>query len=257
MKKNLIYLTSLAIVALAFISCEEGYNNGDDNGLIVGGTITATVENGTSYNSQIDSVYAWIEWSTGESEWKEEIIAKAPYQNGGFTITLPETVSDECLSTFGTSGAPKITVSDATAKFIMVEEFISIKNGNRIGYIEKSSISENDLYSITTDKLIEISANGIYNVMYIYVNKPVTISGSNEYDEWFNSEKGTRTENYNLSLLKGWNVYVAKATLTRDPATQKVKETVLISNSEPAGLKWYYYSFGAYFSPKKLSIFNN
>lgn len=235
---------SLAVVALAFMSCEKEDNNGSDDGFIAGKVITATVENGTNYNSQIDSVYALA----GISRLDEKIIAKAPYENGGFTIILPETISNECLSNFDISNAPKITVSDVTAKFTVVQELIPIKNGNQVGYIKKSNIP-NDIL---------ISVNDMMLCTYIYVNKPVTISGSNEYNWYSISGKGTMMVIYNLSLLKGWNVYVSKSTQTRDPATLKIIETVHISNSESAELKWYYCPFGPVplFISKKPTLVN-
>jgi hypothetical protein len=261
MKKNLNFLMCLAVAGLAFVSCEKDDDKDGGSSLAGGSTITASVADGASYNAEIDSVYAGLEWETG-NKWGYDIIAKAPYKSGSFTITLPETVDAKYLYALNDEeeGIPAgITVSDETVKTASIFEFDAIKGGQQVGYISRSSIHEDALEDMDDEELIQIYANGIYSVQYMYANKPATIRGSFSSDDYFDDLDIDVPINYNLSLQKGWNVVVTKATVKINMATQSITASVDYSNSEPAGLKWYYspynYEYG-YKKSAKSSVIN-
>jgi hypothetical protein len=235
----------LVFAGLFFVSCDKEDDNGFENSLIDGGKFTVNVENGASYNSQIDSVYVKL-YCEIESKRSSDIVAKTPYSNGNFTITLPENLDAKYLEYFEFEDLKDyITISDKTAKYVEIGGFQAIKNGETVGYIEKSNISPNADY--TTQ--LSAAVTGIYSVTYMYADKPVTIKGSWEEEKKKKEEEGTESYKYtlknscNVSLQKGWNVVVNKKQITI--ANQKItSETVEISNSEPAGLKWYCSYYG-------------
>jgi hypothetical protein len=228
MKKNLKFLMSLAIIGMAFVSCEP-----TDEDLINEGKINVTVENGTSYNSKIDSVYAELGYET-EDDFGYEVVAKAPYLNGGFSIALPKSLEAKYLSNI-TEGMPNdLTISDKTAKVSALESFSAYKNGEYVGDFVKTNIDEQAMEDMEMEDYFSLMESGIYTIQYVYVDKPTTISGSFVESD----DEVEISSNYNLSLKKGWNTMVSKMSMSITEATGSLE----ISNSEPEGLKWFFVS---------------
>ena len=108
MKKYLMmaFVSLFAVAALS--SCDKGKDekNDDDGGgtntVIVNNTITATVESGSSYSWNIETVKALV---VTEDEHDPETgyhhvgyeAATSPYTNGGFTLNLSPTVNSSYL----------------------------------------------------------------------------------------------------------------------------------------------------------------
>jgi hypothetical protein len=202
MRKNLKFLMFLAIASVAFVSCEKDEENGGGNGLVPGGVIAVTVENGADYNAKIDSVHAGLEWDFGNDNYGYDIFAKTKYNNGNFSITLPETVDAKYLRSIDEDLPSSVTVSDKTANGATFDSFDAIKDGRNVGYFVKTNVNINAEMSI--EERLSLYANGIYSVVYMYVDKPVTVTGSYTDDDYFDDENIEVPVNINVSLQKGW-----------------------------------------------------
>jgi hypothetical protein len=204
MKKTFLakaFVSLIAVVALC--SCNKDDNNNGGGGtpdVIINNTITAKVDDGSSYNSQIDSVNVTIANNVYKT-------AKSVYNNGEFKLTL-QTVNDSLLhllsdSTFTPRG---VTVSDTTAK--VVDAFI---------YANKSDKQAGSFYYGTTE----------WPGQLMYANKNVTVSGSGSI--------GNKTNKYtNVRLEQGWNMVYRKESASAG------KHEVEITTQTPNGAKWYY-----------------
>jgi hypothetical protein len=170
--------------------------NGENPDSFDGSKIQAKVESGNDYNAQIDSVKLII--IRGDIRYE---IASAKYANGGFTLNLPATVSDQYLQTSLFSKAMDMTVSDdnAQANFFTISAY---KDGKVVGSF--SQFCDFDGYRTTTE--------------FIYVDRNVTL---------------TSASNLNISLKKGWNKMYLKE---ESESGKDIAYTII----EPSGLKWYF-----------------
>jgi hypothetical protein len=226
MKRNffmMAFVCLFTVVALSSCSKDDDDENGK-SGSIPDNTITATVENGNSYNSQIDIVKAEIwDYSTGESH----VLASAEYKDGGFKLVLPASVGSQYLELLDEEDIPAgITVSNKNVKSASVYELDAYKSGDRAGW----------LYNET----------GNWEGSLMYVDGDVTVTGTEtDTDSWEDSE-GTHTETwiiqYSVNLKKGWNMVYIKETESGNT------ETIEVTTTAPAGAKWYFepYSNGSY-----------
>ncbi|GHT22931.1 hypothetical protein FACS189430_05450 [Bacteroidia bacterium] len=200
-----------ALTAAVFVCTPACNKDDDDNGGSPVSSINATVENGASYNSKVDSVKA----PTYNGKWV--IIAKGKYAEGKFQMDLPATVPAECLRTmFDMAG---VNVSNKNVKRFTIPQFSAYKEGKAIGYFSYTN----------ADKTVE--------VLYWFVDADVTVKGSHTEDDG-------DTENYDLNLKKGWNEVYYTWTESKDGI-----DTGSYSNSKPSGLKWFFYEPENY-SPK-------
>ncbi|MDR1155405.1 MAG: hypothetical protein LBL04_11915 [Bacteroidales bacterium] len=209
-KKYFLNAACLCLCAgFAFTAC-----NKDDDGPEASPieSITATVENGSSYD--LDQVKASIDYAGGSYE-----VVSGSYTNGGFTLTLPKTVDarylkplfdEEDLELFGSG----IKVSDTNAK----TAFLYIA-----GY--KSNVPKGSFWYIK-----ELSASSEIEAEIVYVDRDVTVTGSGT----FFGDK----EVMNISLKKGWNMWYDTETTT-GTTTERTSAT-----SDPGGLKWIFYKYG-------------
>jgi hypothetical protein len=166
----------------------------DDNPSV----ITATVENGNEYNALIDEVQL-INGDSGIGT----PLATGNWQNGGFSIEIPSTVSGEFLSSVANNFS--VSVSDQTAN-ICAPRFYAYKNGSLVGILVQA---DNHIPAF---------------LMNIYTDKACNVIGTADF--------GTI---YNLSLKAGWNTVYAVGQ-NPDGTTQTVTTT------RPSGvtLKWYF-----------------
>jgi len=195
--------------ALAFTTgCDKnkGGGGGDDPDIPSGNgfVINAKVEDGNDYNDEIATVKAVMyNWDTEE----EYSAASCKYANGGFKLTLPETVSAKYLHVIDEDFDDfEGTISDPQAKmgFVSIEAYDDDKE-----YI--GSFVHGDF-----DKSIW--------VQYMYFDRDVTING---YDNEFDDE-------YNCSFKKGWNIMYITYTDS--------DYGWLYSTKKPSGAnpKWYF-----------------
>jgi hypothetical protein len=153
MKKYFLNVVCLCLCAgFVFVGCKD---DDDDPGtsVVAGNKITATVS-----AQGVAKVKALVAGTSTP-------IAECDYSNGGFTLTLPETVDAERLGTMGDEFPSEISVSDKNAKGCELMTVGYNVNGGEAGtfwYESKTC----DAY-------------------YTYTDRNVTVKGSftDEYDD--------------------------------------------------------------------------
>ncbi|GHT80165.1 hypothetical protein FACS189467_1590 [Bacteroidia bacterium] len=191
-------------------------------------TITATVENGATYNSQIDSVKV-RGYVTGYVD-----VATVPYVNGGFSFDLPKDVAAANLTPYfddeDLEGQFKgLTISNKDVKAFQIENFEAYKNGNNnsVGYFYYGSEDTDDK---TYMNEVEVD--------FIYVDADCSISGSTKVDI---SEFKGATFNASVSLKKGWNALYQ--VMNMSAANDKISAvTITLTTTPQNGVKWTYYN---------------
>jgi hypothetical protein len=124
-----------------------------------------------------------------------------------------------------------VEVSDTTVKFFYIDSFEK-RTSSRSGI---SMIREN--YEFRGDR--RSWSRTVESVTFIYVDKPVTITGNGGTGTYINRDGNRVSVTYNdvnLSLSKGWNTVCFKEETT-DTASAVI-ETHTISVSNPSSLKW-------------------
>jgi hypothetical protein len=169
------------------------------------------VESGSSYNSSIDTVKAVVDINNVYFT-----IASEKYNNGGFTISLPQTVDDKYLEKMTTDMPEGITINDSQVKGCGIE-LKGYKSNQALGIFQ---------YTLTND------ADAGNEGAYVYVDKNVTITGS--YSESLLG--ATIKVVYDLSLKKGWNLAYMQTTTSET----NMSATLKISNEKISGLKWFF-----------------
>ena len=170
---------ALLAAGIVFSGCDKDDENGDKlETSVFDGIITASVENGSAYNSTVSRVAAIEENSVEE-------IAAGMYANGGFTLTLPSTPNGNFLygieETFGNESDIKYSNKNAKISVVVIFEAYD-KDDEYVG----------EFYCGKFDATTEIDVN------FIYADRDVTVTGSvGEKDD---------TMDYSVSLKKGWNM---------------------------------------------------
>jgi hypothetical protein len=207
MKKKFLIMAFVSLLAAStFCACDK---EEDINTSVISGNYEITVENGSSYSGQIESVRLTL----GESD--EHVICNVKYTNGKFTLNLPETVPDTYLEALDESGIPDgITISNSNLK-IGYANLCAYKASNRVG----------SFYHSIND----------WQGRLVYMNGDVSITGT-AIDRW--DEDGTAytdTFTHNIHMKKGWNiVYIREGKITdTDFTLEGTTET-------PSGVKWIY-----------------
>jgi hypothetical protein len=199
MKKNFLMKALVCLfTVVAISSCSKDENDDDENGGNIGNTITATVENGSSYNEKINAAKVEFEYQRDDGKWDYYVAATAPYSNSSFTLQLPENVSDTYLKTFDDDDDDNefpegVTVSNRNVK--RGQALIgAYKGDHRVGYF----------YFATGITDMDWSSN------LIYANGDVNITGS--HTETYNRDSNgvthveTYIDRYNVYIKKGWNM---------------------------------------------------
>jgi hypothetical protein len=120
--------------------------------------------------------------------------------NGMVTITLGTPKSSEHMTNLaGEYDYDAVTVSDKNANCYEMWTFRTPKINGSISYTYSDGSSYDAPYSYTYNLYCE-KDNG--DAGLIYVDRDVTIRGTGT---WGSYSVGTYTENYNVSLKKGWN----------------------------------------------------
>jgi hypothetical protein len=189
-----------------------------DNGAVTDLTITGTVENGSDF-PEIASV-KFVVGINDIGVIEEDVLANGTYQNGQFTITLPESMDNSYLWPLFEDGIPSgVTVSNGNVKGGVAELEAYNEVGDRIGY----------LYFRIDDRT---EREGYY----MYVDGDVIAKGSYIADQYGQT---TVTEILNVSLKQGWNIVYGKE--TADGNDNFVYES---TTTKPDGnLKWYYTAY--------------
>ena len=218
---NFFKITCFALASIIFYGCATDVALKDNSEDIVfdGRTVIAKVENGNEYNELFKTVKAAIMW--GERlEW--HVITTSNYSNGGFILTLPQTIDDKYLSTidkehywgnFQLLGGGKLAISNKNVKLTVITD-----------------ISSYDVHNERIDGLLYLNLHSATSdtwAHFWYVDSDVTINGSYTSDS-----HGDYNEKWNVSLKKGWNI-VYETRRWRDDGHEYEYSTHV------EGLKWY------------------
>ena len=166
------------------------------------GTITANIENGASYNSEISKVFALYEATVNSVTGKltGKTLGNVEYINGGFTINISEIPASSLINiqtffstTLGINGALELSNPDAR---VLDADFYAISSdGKYVDYF---------IYTKTGSKPT--------TCLFVYADSEVTV---------------TSGKNVSMALRKGWNrIYCT-------PADKKV------TSIAPSGMKWF------------------
>ena len=190
-------LTVLAICCV-FAGCQSG---GDSY------KITATVENGNDYNSEINTVKAYVIYGHGD----EYEIATGKYSGGGFRLTLPQSVSSNYLG----------SAADIM-RFFMWSDAVQFSDPQvGLATLEVAGYEGDDMNIPVADFYYHKAVNGenVAEGTFVYADRDVTVTGSDEETI------------YNVSLKKGWNIIY-------DVWNDNGKDEV--TTKEVSGMKWYH-----------------
>ena len=207
-----IAVTSLAVMMFA-VSCgndeEEPENGNNEDELPTStfdGKITAIVENGDDYNSTVTKVEALsLSNNIGDGD---NLVAYGNYSNGGFILTLPPTPDEKFLFSIADDVFDeRLSVSDKTTMLCQVSFY---------AFSSSEELVDDIIYG-------KFDTNSYSNVVFWYADKDVTIIGSIV-------NNSNRTQNYKISLKRGWNMlYHTNTGTVSEYSTEAV-----------SGLKWYF-----------------
>ena len=192
--------TVILFFALVFGGCEK-----DDLGNVkpdsFNGKVTAKVENGAAYNSQISTVWALYDAKINSSGGLTgQMLANGGYVDGGFTIDLPAIPSSYLMNIqtfFGSivNGSEGLEFSDPDVR-LLDADFFGISSDNK--YV--------DYFIYTTGGTKRTTC------LFVYSNGEATVKGG---------------KNINVALSQGWNrIYFSTS------------ENKLTSKA-PKGMKWF------------------
>ena len=148
----------------------------------------------------------------------DAVVAEGNFKNNGFTINLPENVSNNYLEDISYEMPKGIKVSDASAKI----GFIEIEGYKSDEYVDDFAYGK---------IMLDGKKFSIVVGLYVYVDKNVKITGS------YTEEDGvTLNTTFSVSLKKGWNNMFVTFSGQEGSNTMTAKWTT----SDPGGLEWYF-----------------
>ena len=240
-------------MTVGFTSC-----NKDDDPIVSGafdGVITAQVENGNIYNNLVKRVTAGV---LGYEDYNVIVLASGPYANGGFTLTLPQTVDTNHLFLFLEDlNEDLVSISDKNVQIMVV--------GGYSGFAAFSSstgdITINDYVGNISAYKVDSTGNpraesgtGTYSmatIEFIYADRDVTITATDTYtDGEYDDHPKTFSISMFMFLKKGWNrVYISES--YKYVNGENREEEVLFTTTPISGLKWYCEIYDPFGSPAK------
>ena len=204
MKKTLKQLALLPLFCglVATVACNKDDDKEAESGAF-DGKIEATVVNGSQLNGVIGTVQL-VYFDGKENNF--HTLASGTWSNGGFSLNLPETIHSRYL--INIEGVFGGEISDTRTNVAIIRyrresDFYIVgfkSNGGAVVFHR-----------------VDRSINSSMWAMHMYVDRDVTITGSN-YD--------------NISLKKGWNIMY-----TNPNAGGK------ITTKDPGGLRWFFESW--------------
>jgi hypothetical protein len=216
MKNKFLTMACVSLLAVAaFCACSKDEDNNNPGTSTISGNYEVVVENGSNYNSQIDSVRMTL--GSGEI-----MVCNAKYDNGKFILNLPVDVPnpDKVLEALPSrySNLEGLTVSDPSVK-IGYPQLYAYKDGNVVGkFYNKTDVWDGEL---------------------VYVNGDVSVTGT-ATESKTESDGTTYKDNYIYSVYakKGWNIFYHK-----EIEITKTEYTSEFTTQTPAGVKWVYNSW--------------
>ena len=174
--KKIFWICSLAIICAScnddltveILPANNGNHSNSGEGNEFNRTITAKVENGSLYNFLIKRVRAA---SYANDDDNGTTLASGNFSSGGFTLTLPQTVSAQQLELMAGLSFNAANVSDKNAKgtTVDIEGFASAS-----GAWSWADWEGDFIYG-------KVSSTSIVYAYYLYVDRNVTIKGT-EYN---------------------------------------------------------------------------
>ena len=189
----------LLLLALVISGCTKEDDMSNLKADSFSGTVTAKIENGSSYDSQIKKVWALLESKISNGNLTGLMVKEGEYSNGGFTVSLID-IPDQHLMSVQTFFSSVLNVyggeldySDPNARMVNVDFWGMDSNNSYLDYFT---------YTNTASKRT--------TCVFVFSDRDVTIKGG---------------KNVGVMLQRGWNrIYWS---------TEKV-----ISKA-PNDMKWY------------------
>lgn len=221
MKANLRFFVALGLASTIFFSCDKKKEKDNDDNTLPNTPYTIKAADVQNSIEQIKTVKGISYIQSGE-----HIIATAEYKDAGFSMELPDTISDDLLFKISEElESSSITVSDSDAKIYSIDGILAYNaNGEEIGYIQYDN----------TD---------IAGSIWLFSDRDFTISGQ----EMGSYEDEKYITIFELTIKKGWNEFYSYSSETTDQETGITTYTEKITSSKnPAiTLSWRYYGMQA------------
>lgn len=181
-QRNLLLVSLLCIVTLFLSSCgkepdDSNNNNINDNSLV----IDTKVINGNNYNDLVDEVRAT--YRIYEGEYELYTLLTAQYKDGGFKMTLPETLEPSTLQSIENMWeiGDELSISDRTTKICLLQtNFAAYKNDQFVDDLGYISVNMNKQW-----------------IGYVYVDKDCNVTGETTSGDLIK---------YEMYFKKGWNI---------------------------------------------------
>ena len=221
----------MLLSVMFFIGCGS---DDEDKGGNDGSASKITATNVINGSAQITNVKALAYWENGY-DYGNDVIAQVPYQNNGFKLELPTTLSAKYLMTMNDLevDVPGISISDKNAKIFAISEIE--------GY-------DKDEYYIGDFYLEEIDGYDQYYTSWAYSDRNVDIKGEyKEIDDYYDEEYVSKAD---LTLKKGWNVVYGSYTESYNSSTGRDVYKATVTSKKPSGVNysWNFYDYGYYSS---------
>jgi hypothetical protein len=227
MTRNLLkmaFVCLFTVVAISSCKKDDDDENGG-NGVIKNNTITAKVVDGLSLDGKVYVVKAEVEYENSNGREVTYVAANTNYINGGFTLKLPENVSDAYLTSLSSDEfyfPDGITVSNR-----------NVKIGTYDNDYDHATLAAYDMSNNMVGRFDHCTANS-WSVL-LYANGDVSITGSytKNYTNW---EGITYTYTFisNIHLKKGWNMLYEKQTKNGNNTTYESTTTA------PSDAEWWW-----------------
>ena len=237
-------------MTIGFTSC-----NKDDDPIVSGafdGVITAQVENGNIYNNLVKRVTASL-WDDDDDV--EVVLASAPYANGGFTLTLPQTVDAKFLWPFDDDEfGPDVHISDKDAQTTYVSD-VEAYSSSSGDFDDYDQVGYFNFYKDVFDGN-EVTETGTYSyayAMFMYADRDVNIAGTETSSETYEGVTYTYIARWSVSLKKGWNIVydTGSSSYVNGERQEGTTYESHFTTTPVSGLKWYGYMYDVYGSPAK------
>jgi len=210
-RANFLLIACFALLTV-FISCEKNNNND----IIIRVNHLAGSENATRIIAQL---------VVG----RPDVIAEAPFENGGFELRIPHKLSVGLLVPVTNKTTQGVSISATSASWAFLDFVVEFKNMFRTTLSLDDSHLQND--GIVTKK-----------VVYVYTDRPVTLSGMATWTEenvqfgmsFYEVEYNNTYSN--LALVSGWNKVCLETSVDLSDEPLKLYHTY--STKDMSDCKW-------------------
>ena len=216
-KRNLLKLACVLFAAcFIFAGCDN--DDDDDKG---GFKIVGKLDD-ASHLGDVKTV-KFILWDNVAD--KGVSIAEADFNNGDFTLILPETIDPKILSSIKDAEfPPSVTISSSNPD----------AKGSGEYYIEGYNSAGKHIANFGYVKVID---NTKSYMGWMYVDSDVSIKGTATDEEDYYGVFYEYNNTYSLDLKKGWNVfYVSDARTEQDG--KRIENFEMRTDGAISGLKW-------------------